>query len=284
MKRALILAITLLMVLSFSCCDKNSNEETTLEMITEQNITLPEATEPPPEVDRMGEEIYKNHTELTPVDYDNPAILPKSDDMGQEYVDKLTFICDSPTYWMWPWGLLKDGEDTNCIWTGPEGTMTLNYQSSYEILDPYDNTRKTIRQTVEEHKPEYLIIAVGINGVALLDEEGFKAEYRDLVSDIMEISPDTKLMCQAIYPITPDYWGWGDITNETITRANSWILQVAGEEGCRYIDAFAPLLGEDGNAIPELMGSDGLHPNKEGLTKVLEYIRTHAWVDTVNYG
>ena len=271
------LALTVILLITMLCsCSKDNSEATTepeIETITEELITLP-----PPEVDRMGEEIYKNHPDLTPVNYDSPAILPKSDDMGKEYTDKLTFICDSPTYWMWPWGLLEGGENSKSIWTGPEGTMTLAYQSTYCILDPYDRVEKPIRQVVEEHKPEYLIIAVGINGVSFMDEEEFKADYRDLVSDIKEISPDTKLMCQAIYPITPAYRWWGDITNVTITRANSWILQVAEEENVKYIDAFACLLGEDGHAIPELMGSDGLHPNKAGLEKVLEYIRTHAYV------
>lgn len=274
---ALILALFLVLSVFSSC--KNSKADSTdasesafAETTSEEETTLPE-----PEIDRTGEEIYKNHPELTPVNYESPAILPKSEDRGKEYTDKLTFICDSPTYWMWPWGLLGGGADTKNIWTGPEGTMTLAYQSTYCILDPYDNTEKPIRQVVEEHKPEYLIIAVGINGVSFMDEEEFKADYRDLVTDIKELSPDTKLMCQAIYPITPAYWGWGNITNESITRANSWILQVAEEENVRYLDVFSCLLAEDGNAIPELMGSDGLHPNKEGLEKVLEYIRTHAW-------
>lgn len=272
-----VVSIFLIISCLFGCFPEEAEETTEkIEIITEEELTLPE-----PEIDRMGEEIYKAHPELTPVDYSSPALLPKSDDMGQEYIDKLTFICDSPTYWMWPWGLLKDGKDSKSIWTGPEGTMTLAYQSTYCILDPFDKKEKPIRQVVEEHKPEYLIIAVGINGVSFMDEEEFKADYRDLVSDIKEISPDTRLMCQAIYPITPAYWGWGSITNATITRANSWILQVAEEEHVPYIDTFAPLLGENGHANKELMGKDGLHPNKAGLETVLQYIRTHAWSEAV---
>ena len=47
----------------------------------------PLATEPAPEVDRLAEEIYKNHPELTPVNYESPALLPKSEDAGQEYIE-----------------------------------------------------------------------------------------------------------------------------------------------------------------------------------------------------
>jgi hypothetical protein len=180
---SLALVFVLLITMLCSCASDNGSSAPEIETITEEEITLP-----PPEADRLGEEIYKNHPDLTPVNYDSPAILPKSDDMGKEYTDSLTFICDSPTYWMWPWGLLEGGENSKSIWTGPEGTMTLAYQSTYCILDPYDRVEKPIRQVVEEHKPEYLIIAVGINGVSFMDEEEFKADYRDLVSDIKEIS------------------------------------------------------------------------------------------------
>lgn len=270
MKKAVIFFLALTFAF-LSCC---TAEENNIETITEAEIEI--STEPWV-IDRTGEEIYKNHPELTGVDYSSPNILPLSEDMGQEYTDKLTFICDSPTYWMWPWGLLGGGENSHSIWTGPQGTMTLCYQSTYCILDPYDNTEKPIRQVVEEHKPEYLIIALGINGVSFMNEEEFKADYSDLVSDILEISPDTKLMVQSIYPITPDYWYWGDITNEIISRANSWILDIAEEYNIPYLDTFSALLAEDGHAKRELMGSDGLHPNYEGLKAVLQYIRTHKY-------
>ncbi len=274
MKKIIIFTLVFTFLMLTACGGNTIEETTTLEVITEPEI---ETTTECWEIDRTGEEIYQSHPDLTPVDYTSPVILPLSEDMGQEYVDKLTFICDSPTYWMWPWGLLGGGEDTNSIWTGPEGTMTLAYQSSYCILDPFDNTEKPIRQVVEEHKPEYLILAVGINGVSFMDEEEFKADYEDLVSDILEISPETKLMCQSIYPITPAYRWWGDITNVMITEANSWILDVAEEYGVPYLDTFSVLLAEDGHAKRELMGSDGLHPNYEGLKTVLQYIRTHKY-------
>lgn len=272
MKKLVIFSLVLTILLLGAC--GGADDSSTPETITEAEI---EMTTEKWEIDRTGEEIYKNHPDLTPVDYTSPVILPLSEDMGQEYVDRLTFICDSPTYWMWPWGLLGGGEDSTSIWTGPEGTMTLCYQSSYCILDPFDRQEKPIRQVVEEHKPEYLIIALGINGISFMDEEEFKADYADLVSDILEISPGTKLMCQSIYPITPAYRWWGDITNVMITEANSWILDICEEYGVPYLNTFSVLLGEDGHAKRELMGGDGLHPNYEGLKTVLQYIRTHKY-------
>ena len=239
-------------------------------------VTEP-VTEPPKEVDRTAEEVYAQHEELTPVNYDSPALLPKCDDKGQEYIDSIVFVCDSPTYWLKLYGLLSDGYNTKQVWTGPEGTMTLGYLDGFKILDPNDGAERTIPETAALRRPERVLITIGINGVGLwTEEERFVAEYKKLIDWIRTASPDTEIILQSILPISPAYRGWGKITNATITRANSWILKTAEEYGLGYLDSFSVLVGEDGNIQKELVQKDGLHPNKDGLTKVLEYIRTHG--------
>ncbi len=233
---------------------------------------------PAPQPDRSAEYIYTANPKLTPVNYNSPALLLPTADMGQEYIDRITFICDSPTYWMWPHELLSGGKNSKQIWTGPTGTMTLAYQSNYCILDPYDKTERPIREVVELHKPDYLIIALGINGISFMDEEYFTKEYTDLVTDIQKISPDTTLILQSIYPITHKYKHWGSITNATITAGNSWILKIAEDTGCKYLDTISVLLNDEGNAKDELMRKDGLHPNDDGLRLILQYIRTHGYI------
>ena len=241
--------------------------------------TVPITTSPPPQADRLAAHIYESNPKLTPVNYDSPALLPPSKDMGMEYIDRITFICDSPTYWMWPLELFSDGKESKQIWTGPEGTMTLAYQSSYHILDPYDKKQRPIRDVVALHPPDILIIALGINGISFMDETYFTSEYKDLVIDIQEISPDTIIIFQSIYPITRRYKHYGSITNAMITEGNSWILAMAEELGCSYLDTISVLLNDEGMAKDELMLNDGLHPNRDGLTIILDYIRTHAYVE-----
>lgn len=241
--------------------------------------TLPTTSPPVPQVDRSAAYIYEANPKLTAVNYDSPALLAPSKDMGMEYVDRITFICDSPTYWMWPLELFSDGKDSKQIWTGPEGTMTLAYQGSYRILDPYDKVERPIRDVVALHPPDILIIALGINGISFMDEAYFSQEYRNLVTDIQEISPDTIIILQSIYPITRRYKHYGSITNAKITEGNSWIMAIAEEVGCPYLDTISVLLNDEGMAKDELMLKDGLHPNREGLTLILDYIRTHAYVE-----
>ncbi len=255
--------------------------ETTAAPTAEPTTAAPETTtqaKPAREVDRSAEEIYKNHPELTPVNYDSPALLPKSDDMGMGYIDRLTFICDSPTYWLKLYELLSEGYNTKQIWTGPEGTMTLAYLRGYEIVDPYDGELRTIPETAALHKPPMIVIAVGINGISFMDEAYFTQEYEHLIDVLQEASPTSQILLQSIYPISPTFHKWGSITNASITKGNSWILKIAEKYGLPYIDAFSALVGEDGNIRPELVKDDGLHPNADGLVTVLEYLRTHAFI------
>ncbi|MBQ7600397.1 MAG: S-layer homology domain-containing protein [Clostridia bacterium] len=226
--------------------------------------------------DRCAEHIYAAHPELTPVNYDSPSLLHISEDMGQEYIDKLTFICDSTTYFLKASGKLSGGYSTTQIWTGPERTLTLAYLRGYGIVDPFDGQIRTIPECLALHKPEVVVIALGMNGVAFMDEEYFNTEYENLIGWIQENSPDSVIMLQSIFPITPDYIHWGQITNVSITRANSWILKIAEKHGFKYIDIHSALLGEDGNCKAELIRPDGLHPNGDGLDVILEYLRTHG--------
>ncbi len=282
MKKLIALSMALAL-LALSACGANKSGGTT-ESATATAPAVPQTetteapTEPAPEVDRTAEEIYKNHPELTPVNYDSPALLPISEDAGQEYIDNLTFICDSPTYWLKGWGMLKDGTETKQIWTGPEGTMTLAYLRDYQIVDPYDGALRTIPETAALRKPPYIVIAVGVNGISFMDEEYFTQEYEHLIDVLQEASPDSVILLQSIYPIYPTYKHWGSITNASITAGNSWILKIAEKYGLHYVDAFSALVGEDGNIQEDLIRSDGLHPNEAGLTKVLEYHRTHAYI------
>ncbi len=241
-----------------------------------QAAAQPSQVPPLREADRTGEAIYKAHPELTPVRYGSKALLLPTEDRGEAYLDRITFICDSPTYWLWPFGLLPAGKDTTQIWTGPEGTMTLAYQGTYWILDPHDRVQRPIREVVARHRPDILVIALGINGISFMDESYFKAEYKDLVTAVQAISPTTIIVLQSIYPITPRYRHWGLITNASISRGNSWILDLAEETGCQYLDTFSVLLDDQGHAKEELMMNDGLHPNQAGLEVILDYIRHHA--------
>ena len=205
------------------------------------------------------------------------TILGETEDMGQEYQDKLVFLGDSTTYGFRAYEVLPKTQ----VWTPSSGTLSLfNWAvESIEYFDPStpDTAQSlSIADTAAARKPEYLVITLGINGVSLLDETQFKGYYRDLVQAIQAASPDTKIMCQSIYPVIDGKAPQG-ITNAGINNANQWILSIAEETGVKYLNTHDSLMDGSGNLISSYDSGDGLHLMPDGLRSILQYVRTHAY-------
>lgn len=254
-------------------------EEPTPEPPEETPEETPEATpEPTEEPTPEPTPEFPLPEGYTALNLSSSAILAETEDMGQEYLDKIIFLGDSTTYGMKYYGMLSGGKDTLQVWTPTSGTLTLSYQSFAAILYPDDGTEITIREAVEKKKPEMMVITLGVNGVSFMEREDFLREYTDLVTDIMELSPDTKVIIQSIFPVSADYEYIGSINNAKITRANSWLLEVAENTGARYLNTISVLMDETGFLPSAYNNGDGLHLNADSFAIVLNYIRTHGWV------
>ncbi len=249
---------------------------------------VPETPEPSPETSAPPSEEPSEPPVTSPperpnpggyaqIDLSSPAILPETGDMGQEYLDQIIFLGDSTTYGMKYYGVLSGGKDTKQVWTPESGTLTLSYQGFATIVYPDDGSELTIREAVEKKKPAMMVITLGVNGVSFMGREDFISEYTDLVTDIMDLSPDTKVIIQSIFPVASHYEYLGSINNEKICLANTWLLEVAENTGARYLDTISVLMGDDGWLPDAYQNGDGLHLNTESFNLVLNYIRTHGW-------
>lgn len=206
------------------------------------------------------------------------TVLAETADAGQDYIDKLIFLGDSTTYGLKYHGLLSGGKDTKQVWTTTSGTLALFNQATAQIVYPETGEEMTIVQAATLAQPEYLVITLGVNGVASMDEAYFKSEYTALINSILAVSPDTRIICNSIYPVCNSYPQLGSINNTNIPAANSWIKTVANETGTKYCDSASVLVGSDG-ALPEDYDlDDGIHLSADAFTLVLNYIRTHAWL------
>ena len=121
------------------------------------------------------------------------------------------------------------------------------------------------------------MITLGVNGVSFMNEETFKDCYTKLIQNILEVSPDTKIICNSIYPVGRSYEYLADINNEKITAANEWIKAVAAETGTRYSDTCSVLKDSEGWLRDDYQNGDYIHLNSDGFTAVLNYLRTHAY-------
>ncbi len=214
------------------------------------------------------------------IDTHSPALLRGTADMGQEYIDSITFLGDSTTYGLKAYAVLTDGKKTKQVWTPSNGTLTLSYQGFVDIWYPDEDVEISIRDAMERKKPERMIITLGVNGIAFMDKDYFISEYTDLVTSIQEISPDTQIILQSIFPIASNYEYQKDINNVKICDANTWILSVAEATGVKFLNTYTVLIGDDGFMNNKYQNGDGLHLNGDGFAVVLDYIRTHGYVKT----
>jgi len=206
------------------------------------------------------------------------TILKETTDAGQEYIDNIVFLGDSTTHGMKSYQMLKDGKETNQVWTPVSGTLTLSQVNITTILFPDTDVEITIEEAIKLKKPPILIMTLGLNGVSFMGEDYFKGEYIKLIEMIKTISPDTIMILQSIFPIAESYRNQNQINNENISAANEWIAAVANETGIKFLNTYTALVVEDGFLPAAYQNGDGMHFNEIGFQIVLDYIRTHAYI------
>ena len=206
--------------------------------------------------------------------------LGETEDAGREYLDKLIFLGDSTTYgigYYYDRGF-PDLVPPSQVWTPSSGTLTLAYYATATIVYPETGEEIFIRDAVERAKPEYLVITLGVNGISFMDRDWFIRDYTSLVDMVKSASPGTKIILNSMYPVTASYPYQKDINNDKIRAANGWIEQIAVDTGARFLYSFESVVGADGYLPQDSTNGDGLHLTGEAFTKVMAYVRTHAYI------
>ena len=212
---------------------------------------------------------------------DTSAVLAQSADMGQDYIDSMIFLGDSTTYHMINRAVLSGGKNTKQVWSGASGSLTLDGMiHKTTIVYPKTGTEMTIAEAVAQEKPAYMVITLGVNGVAYATETQFKAYYGKLIDAIHTANPDTKIILQSIFPVSAAYdQKGGKLCNATIDTANGWVMQLAADKGCKYLDTQSVLKDANGTMIASYDAGDGVHMTAEAYKQILQYIRTHGYTE-----
>ena len=242
------------------------------------DTTSPDTASTPVSGDTV--EAPSTNTPQTTLDYLSlypDTVLAETADAGQAYIDKIVFLGDSTTYGLRAYKMLAGGKDTPQVWTPKTGTLTLSQASFATIVYPETDEELTIADAVAKKKPEYLVITLGVNGVSFMKEDYFKSEYKKIIESVQTASPDTKIICQSIFPVAKTYARLESINNELIDAANKWICEIAAECGVKYLDTNSALRDADGWLPEDYHNGDGMHLQTNSFTIELNNIRTHAW-------
>ena len=219
-------------------------------------------------------------TAVVPTPTAEPTVdLAPTADMGQEYIDRIVFLGDSTTYGLGFYDVVPFTQ----VWTPASGTMALG-NWAVETIDyrdpasPETSESLSIVDCAARRKPEVLVITLGINGIAFLDEAGFKQYYTDLINAVLAASPDTKIICHSLYPVM-DSKAPGGIDNARVNAANGWVRDVAAATGTRYLNSHDLLMDGTGNLNAAYNNGDdmGIHLNPDGFAVVMQNLRTHAY-------
>lgn len=215
-------------------------------------------------------------------DYSDPT-LKETEDLGEEYINKITFLGESTTYGLQRYGLLSNDQ----VWTGATWTDgrvrsagTLSLSPSIDrtrIYYPETGEALTVSEALARKRPEYLVVTLGLNnGASYYSEDEFKECYRILLNAVVEASEDTTVILQSLFPVA-DTCKIKAYTPERIRLCNTWICELATEYEMHYLDTISVLSNTNGYLYAEYdNGGDGIHLNESGLTAVLSYVRTHG--------
>lgn len=285
------LLLVLFSLIFVSCSDAREQPEDpddeNLENVDTPNVgeddPTPDAPEqspalPPEGGDQPQQPDEPANTPSLPVDTTPPpeqglTRLAETEDMGQEYLDKFVFLGDSTTYGLGYYNVVNKTQ----VWTPASGTLTLDQWNYVAIVNPETGEEMMFTDLLSLKKPQYLMITLGVNGISYMDESYFKQSYSSLVKKVQELSPDTKIILNSIYPVTLGYEAKKNgINNLKISAANLWVEAVAAETGVHYLDSASVLKNAEQVLPDEHTNGDGLHLNGEAFKLVTNYIRTHG--------
>ena len=203
------------------------------------------------------------------------TILAETKDAGEEYLDSLTFLCDSALVGIRDYGLLSGGIGTTQVWGSSAGNIPASEIAECVIKYPNDGSEISAANAAMIAKPETLIISLGADSLAGTTREDFIYNYTLLVLGIRASSPQTTIVCCSLSSVISGYSGVDNLSSVEIGDANEWIRQICTDTGAYFLDV-AEAVNESGYLLNKYASPNGKTLNTKGLEEVLKYIRTHA--------
>ncbi len=203
----------------------------------------------------------------------NAALMTVTRDQGADYLNKFYFLTDSSLYGLKSHAMLSDGRETDRVISGISSSFSILFRKDALIYVPDSDKTLTVTDAVAELCPEYLLISVGADDLRVCDDltvEEFARLYRELLSDIVLASPDTKVICM---PLLPGSKGDG-MNIYTVTQYNKHIHEAAALSGAYYLDIASAFASSTGYLRVDCDGGSSVL-NTTGLKRCLDLIRSY---------
>jgi len=210
--------------------------------------------------------------------YFDTTILKETERADDNYINETVFYGDSITenfayYEALSW---------NVVWA--KASLTTENAHTWKVpIRPY-GTNMTLIEALKTYKPKRLVITLGANAVAIMTENYFMETYESLVKKAKEASPETLIIVQSIFPVDIKWDTHANtknsINNTKINRLNYLLAEMCERNEVKFLNSATVLKDETGR-LRKGYGyeSDGIHLLPLGNSQVIEYFRTHTYIE-----
>lgn len=202
------------------------------------------------------------------------TLVPKTIPVNDDYFEDALFIGDS---------ILKGFKSFAA--THPDNVIAeLNAGLDQIFLnkDVYYTSptiQTTLWKAIDEVLPEAekIYVLLGTNGIPGYENEKSIGFYEDLLVKLKEKFPDKVIYISAVTPITAELSEERapDFTTEKLNDFNNRLFELCQAQGVYFLQTDEDLKDSNGNLNSDYDAGDGMHLNKAGHTKLLEYFKTH---------
>lgn len=195
----------------------------------------------------------------------------KENNKDENYLDETIFYGDSITENL---GYYQNISYNN-IWAVSNLTPTSAYSS--DVMFYKYNEKINIIDGIKKYDVKRIIITLGANSVALMQNTYFIEQYEKLIEALKASNPNTQIIVESIFPVD-DRWDFktNTINNTKINNINYLLAEMAERQNIYFLNTAEVLKNEDGSAIKGyLYESDGIHPLPICNEKILEYVNSH---------
>lgn len=106
-----------------------------------------------------------------------------------------------------------------------------------------------------------------------MTEEEFMQEYDLLIDQLTGVSPNSRIVIQAILPVSGwKYQEMSYLTNENIDHYNRLLKEYSEENGYIFFDISSEFKDEEGNLAREFDAGDGLHFNQNFYQRYIQLL------------
>ena len=198
-----------------------------------------------------------------------------------EYLQNIVFLGDSITqgFDIYRNVIIVDGEN---VFKDATIVASTGYGTRHAVADiavnsinlMYKDKPMRPEDIVADRNEKYVFICLGLNDLSWIKTDEYIENYRKLIDNIQNKSPDKSVVILSVTPLVAGNQG-AKMNNKVIADANNKLAGIAKEYDIQFLDWAAAIKGENGG-LYESLSSDGYcHLKIEAYNRLAEYLMQH---------